>query len=91
MSIEETARKYATNLEKYLLFKSPQLSNEISDLISTLKNTRWIDMYSKIMIYRLLSDDEKLSTVREKLPFLTESECLLVKRQIDYIVDLAAL
>ena len=48
-------------------------------------------MYSKTMIYRLLSDDERLATLKEKLSFLSESECIIVKRQIDYIVDLAAL
>ena len=54
MSIEETARKYAKNLEKYFLFKSPNLSEEIVELILTLKDTQWRDMYAKTMIYQLL-------------------------------------
>ena len=91
MSAEATARKYAENLETYLLSKSNNLGKEISDLISNLKTIDWKNMYSKTMIYRILSDEERLSTIKSKLSFLTDAECSLVKQHIDYIVDLAAL
>ena len=88
MSAEATARKYAENLETYLLSKSNNLSKEISDLISNLKTIAWENMYSKTMIYRILSDEERLSTIKSKLSFLTDDECSLVKQHLDYITDL---
>ena len=63
MSAEATARKYAENLETSLLSKSNNLGKEISDLISNLKTIDWKNMYSKTMIYRILSDEERLSTI----------------------------
>ena len=69
MSTEATARKYAENLETYLLSKSNNLGEEISDLISNLKTIAWEYMYSKTMIYRILSDEERLSTIKSKLFF----------------------
>ena len=89
MSAEATARKYAENLEIYLLQKSSNLGKEISDLISNLKTTPWEDIYYKTMIYRILSDEERLNTLKNKLPFLTDAECYLIKQHIDYIVSLA--
>ena len=89
MSAEATARKYAENLETYLLSKSNNLGKEISDLISNLKTIAWENMYSKTMIYRILSDEERLSTIKSKLSFLTDAECSLVKQHIDYIIILA--
>ena len=89
MSAEATARKYAENLETYLLQKSNNLGKEISDLILNLKTTPWEDIYYKTMIYRILSDEERLSTIKSKLSFLTGAECSLVKQHIDYIVLLA--
>ena len=89
MNAEANARKYAENLETYLLSKSNNLGKEISDLISNLKTIAWENMYSKTMIYRILSDEERLSTIKTKLSFLTDAECSLVKQHIDYIVILA--
>lgn len=88
MTEEATARNYAENLETYLLSKTNNLGREISDLISNLKTTPWENMYSKTMIYRILSDEERLSTLRTKLPFLSANECELIKLHIDYIVYL---
>ena len=89
MSVEATASKYAENLETYLLSKSTNLGKEISDLISNLKTTPWEDIYYKTMIYRILSDKERQSTIKSKLSFLTDAECSLVKQHIDYIILLA--
>ena len=93
MSAEATARKYAENLETYLLERSnighAALGKEITDLISNLKTTPWEDIYYKTMIYRILSDEERLSTIKSKLSFLTDAECSLVKQHIDYIILLA--
>ena len=89
MNAEAITLTYAENLETYLLQKSPNLGKEISDLISNLKTTPWENMYSKTMIYRILSDEERLSTIKSKLSFLTDAECYLVKQHIDYIVLLA--
>ena len=88
MNAEAITRTYAENLETYLLQKSPNLGKELSDLISNLKTTPWENMYSKTMIYRILSDEERLSTLKSKLSFLTDAECYLVKQHIDYIVCL---
>ena len=83
MTSESIARQYAENLETYLLAKSNNnLGKEISEMISNLKTTPWDKIFSKTMIYRILSDAEKFDALKTKLPFLTNDEHYLVKQHV---------
>ena len=95
MNTEAHVKTAAHQVLTFITRKASETGNTLSDditaYINDVKSLPWNQAYEKTMPYRILTDQLRLNTIRDKLPFLTEKEAYSVKAYLDFICNFAGM
>ena len=87
--VKLAAQQVLTFIERKASETGNQLPAEIISFVNEVKVLAWDQAYEKTMAYRILPDQMRANTIKDKLPFLTEKEASNVKAYLDFICNFA--